>query len=284
MESQSRFPLYWRVLTGYVFVFALIFVLISPQDPDKLRSLSTTRIIFLVFVYLCYLSSKYLSGKYRDFAQWLLAYSSLSFLYKDTAVLNTMSPIGSIDSFLMKVDSFIFGFQPSLEFSKVFASAFFSELFFSAYFFYYLFPLILGCYLLIKNPCKIVSFATTLIVSFVIYYIVFISVPAYGPQFFFSPPENQIQGHGFFSFAVKLIQANGEAPTAAFPSSHVGVSVIILLWILKNDRKILKWFIAPVVVLCFSTVYIKAHYAIDVIFGLISGVFIYKFLDRWILK
>ena len=73
--------------------------------------------------------------------------------------------------------------------------------------------------------------------------------------------------------------AAGERPTAAFPSSHVGVSTVLMLlaWQTRNRRLfwILMFFY---VVLCLSTVYIYAHYAIDVIAGWISALLLFPVL------
>ena len=64
----------------------------------------------------------------------------------------------------------------------------------------------------------------------------------------------------------------GERPTAAFPSSHVGVSTIVMLLAWKTGSRRLLYCLLPLyVLLCFSTVYIQAHYAIDVIGGWVSG-------------
>jgi membrane-associated phospholipid phosphatase len=70
----------------------------------------------------------------------------------------------------------------------------------------------------------------------------------------------------------------GERPTAAFPSSHVGITVVILLlaWHAQSRRQWLFWVIVPFFVLmCFATVYIQAHYLIDALAGLLSGIAFY---------
>ena len=61
----------------------------------------------------------------------------MTFLYKETAMLNTLI-FPKIDEFLSVLDQKLFGFQPSVEFSKHYNSLFFSELFYFGYFCYYL--------------------------------------------------------------------------------------------------------------------------------------------------
>lgn len=274
-------PKYLLWLVIYVYFSGILYILMNFEG--NLKEILTTRAIFSVFLGLIWACSFIKNEKYRHFAQFLLAYSSLGVLYKDTALLNTLF-FDKIDQILIWADDVIFGFQPSVRFSEVFHQKWFSELMFAGYFFYYLFPVILSVYILRFKSEKIVEFANLLIISFIIYYCIFILLPAQGPQYQLAYPENYIASQGIFADIVKLIQKNGEAPTAAFPSSHVGMSVIWLLWLYRNEKKLLKIFIPPVLVLCFSTIYIKAHYAVDVFFGLISSVIIYKILNHFLLK
>jgi len=67
---------------------------------------------------------------------------------------------------------------------------------------------------------------------------------------------------------VQNTQQVGERPTAAFPSSHVGISTLILILILKNRRYLLFSILFPIyLALVAATVYIQAHYVIDIIAG-----------------
>ena len=77
---------------------------------------------------------------------------------------------------------------------------------------------------------------------------------------------------------VQNTQQVGERPTAAFPSSHVGITTLIMILIIKNRRYLLLTFLFPVyLALVTSTVYIQAHYVIDVIAGFTTA-FVFYFL------
>jgi membrane-associated phospholipid phosphatase len=72
----------------------------------------------------------------------------------------------------------------------------------------------------------------------------------------------------------------GERPTAAFPSSHVGVTLVLLLLAWRSgSRRLFYWVLPFLLLMCLATVYIRAHYAIDVFAGLISGTMIYFILQ-----
>ena len=74
--------------------------------------------------------------------------------------------------------------------------------------------------------------------------------------------------------------AAGERPTAAFPSSHVGVTFILLLLAWRSRSWRLTLLVLPFFLLmCLATVYIRAHYAIDVIAGIVSGFLFYIILQ-----
>ena len=82
--------------------------------------------------------------------------------------------------------------------------------------------------------------------------------------------------NGLFYNLVESAKAAGERPTAAFPSSHVGISTVCMLlaWHARS-RKLLLLLLPFYVLLFFSTVYIQAHYAIDAIAGVLTGVLFY---------
>jgi len=139
-----------------------------------------------------------------------------------------------------------------------------------------------------------------ILTAFFIYYVIFIFLPVTGPQYYylavgldniaagvFPDVGNYFASHqealpmpgwsdGVFYHMVENAHTAGERPTAAFPSSHVGVTTILifLAWRLRN--RWLFWGMMPFYVLmCLATVYIQAHYAIDVVGGWVSAVIIY---------
>ena len=100
-------------------------------------------------------------------------------------------------------------------------------------------------------------------------------MPAVGPQFYFPFPYNQIEAHGIFGKLIKFIQENAEVPTGAFPSSHVGIMFVLLIQLYKYHRILFFIYLPFTILLYFSTVYIKAHYFVDVAAGIVSAIFIF---------
>ena len=73
-----------------------------------------------------------------------------------------------------------------------------------------------------------------------------------------------------------MSQQAGERPTAAFPSSHVGMSTILMMLALRSRCLTLTAALTPFyVLLCCATVYIQAHYLIDALAGFASAFVVY---------
>ena len=285
MIKYYAIPKVWFSVLLYFAIIELVIIFTKPSlflDWNFIL----TRVIFVFAFTFSVIIKRKISKNFFQILQNILVFALMTFLYKETAMLNTLI-FPKIDEFLSNLDQNIFKFQPSIEFSKHFNSLFFSELFYFGYFCYYLLPLVVFGILYKFLPQKIEEFGFILITSFLLYYFIFIIIPAEGPQFYFTFPDNYIEAQGIFGNAIKLIQKNGEAPTAAFPSSHVGISWIVIFWLYQNFRKSVKYFLPFVILLMFSTVYIKAHYFVDVVAGFLTAPIVffltfkfYKFLNR----
>ncbi|HDJ33722.1 MAG TPA: phosphatase PAP2 family protein [Bacteroidetes bacterium] len=193
----------------------------------------------------------------------------LGLFYNETDLLNNVF-IPNLDPWLVSIENSIFGMQPSIVFSEVFSRSWFNELMFFGYFSY--FVLIAG-FLLTEYRKNKEHFRHDVFIitgSFYIYYLIFCLVPAAGPQFHFAAPESEVPATYLFSHLVKFIQAIGERPTGAFPSSHVAMAMIILTLLYRRNRLAFLPAVVLVVLLIPSTIYIKAHYAVDVLGGLLS--------------
>lgn len=275
IRSNSKI---WASLASYFIIVACIMLCFGRQLFLSYQVYINWGIFLIIFLVCQFLKGK-ISEDNRTLFTIILVYSALTVLYKETALFNRLF-YPSIDESLILADQRIFGFQPSLEFSKHFNSFVISEIMYFGYFSYYLMPVAVLFILYKQQPKKLEEFGFLVITSFLFYYIIFIFLPAFGPQFYLTYPDNFVEAKGFFGHFIKIIQENGEAKTAAFPSSHVGVAVIMLIWIFKNLKKYFKYFVPIVITLFFATVYIKAHYAVDAIAGLLSAPFIYLIINH----
>lgn len=290
----------WVVL-GYMLLTLLLMLFTSTKlvNPEsilwgRVRILFTTLALWLVyrlipcrFTHLC-----------RIFFQMVL----LSWWYPDTYEFNRIFP--NLDHVFANWEQQLFGCQPALLFSQAFTHPAFSELMHLGYASYYpLIALVSFWYFFYRyNEFDRTTFI--ILCSFFIYYVIFILLPVSGPQYYYLAAGLDNIAHGVFpnvhdyfmthneslpipgwhdGVCYKLVASAhtaGERPTAAFPSSHVGVTTILILLAWRARNKSLLIVLLPLYVLmCFATVYIQAHYAIDVLAGWVSALLFYAFLS-----
>ena len=222
----------------------------------------------------------------------------LSWWYPDTYELNRVLP--NLDHHFASIEQALFGCQPALVFSQQVSWGWFSELMCLGYVSYFPLIVLVTLYYFFRRNDEFVKASSVIITSFFVYYVIFVLVPVTGPQFYYPAvgfdtiaagvfPDlgNWFMTHdfrmsapgwsdGFFYHLLDVTHDSGERPTAAFPSSHVGITTILFLLALRTRC---RWLSGTVlfflILMCFSTVYIFAHYLVDVIAGLVTGVLFY---------
>lgn len=225
----------------------------------------------------------------------------LGWWYPDTYEMNRALP--NLDHVFAGWEQSLLGCQPSLLFSQKVPYGWFSELMCLGYVSYFPLMLITYLYYFFKRYQEFQMTAFVMLASFFAYYVVFVLLPVTGPQFYYLAvgTEKIAAGvfpnigdwflthsermaapgwtDGFWYHMLDLTHDAGERPTAAFPSSHVGVTTVVMLLAFRTRSKGLIFTILPFYILmCLSTVYIYAHYAIDAIAGLVTGCLLYLML------
>lgn len=227
----------------------------------------------------------------------------LSWWYPDTYELNRMLP--NLDHVFAGCEQAVFDCQPALLFAQKAPWGWYSELMCMGYISYFPMMTILLIYYFFYRYNEFLKAAFVLLGAFFIFYVIFIFLPVTGPQFYYLAvgPEKIAAGvfpnlgdwflthsermavpgwtDGFFYHLLEMAHNAGERPTAAFPSSHVGITtVVMLLAHHAHCRKLVLGMLPFYILMCLSTVYILAHYAIDALTGLFTGVVLYFVLIR----
>ena len=281
----------------------LIVLLYSRMDHPGMMLLERAGIVAITFG-LIYLYQKY-PCRLSAFVRMVVQMSFLAYWYPDTFEFNRLFP--NLDCFFASAEQWLFNCQPSVEFSKLCPDIWFSEPFNMGYFAYYPLIAIVAIYYFVFKFEWFEKASFVIVTSFFLYYLIYIFVPVAGPQFYFPaigmdnveacnflsigdyfnhnaillPGPNFEQG--LFFDLVEASQEVGERPTAAFPSSHVGISTILMIMAWRVNKKLCYGLTPFYVLLCCATVYIQAHYLIDVFAGWISAVAIY-ILSTWMYK
>lgn len=200
--------------------------------------------------------------------------------FTESIVLSQLFSGGaSLDRIFADADFFLFGFQPSIEFHRALHGPYWTELFFFGYFTYY-FLITAGWWMLFLRG-KDDEAANCLFVvtaSFGALFLWYSFFPVMGPKYHFRELRAAWYGNfkGYlFTALLKRVFDAANLGGAAFPSSHVAISLISLILNAKLNRRLLPLLIPLTGLLFLSTVYLYAHYAVDVFAGVAFGIALY---------
>ena len=297
--KKGLLPLEW-VMLGYmaITVFTMLFTFTKVVNPE---SMLWGRLRILVMTLALWGVYRMIPCRITKMVRILAQIALLAWWYPDTYEINRMFP--NLDHLFAGWEQDLFGCQPALLFAKALPWAVVSELMSMGYFMYYPMIAAVVLYYFFCRYYEAERVGFVMLASFFIYYLIYIYVPVVGPTFYFDAVGVQDIAKGIFPAMgdyfsthtsclptpgytdgifyqlVENAKEAGERPTAAFPSSHVGVSTICMLlaWHSRN-RKLLFTMLPFYIFLCMATVYIQAHYLIDAIAGWISAVVIYFML------
>ena len=285
------------VIVGYM-VLTLLFMLFTWTKLPNPEPMLWGRFHFLAMTAALWGVYRVVPCRFTMLCRVGLQLALLSWWYPDTFDLNRILP--NFDPFFAGLEQSVFGYQPALLFSQQWSHPIFSELMYMGYSSYFLLIVIVTLYYFFRRYQEFDHAVFVILGSFFVYYVIFVFLPVTGPQYYYLAAglDNIAQGifppvgdyflthdqmmempgyqNGFFYQFMVHAHAAGERPTAAFPSSHVGVTLILLMLAFHSRSWRLTLFVLPFFLLmCLATVYIRAHYAIDVVAGGVSAVLIY---------
>ena len=297
--KKGLMALEWAMLAYMaITVITMLFAYTKVVNPE---SMIWGRIRVLVMTGALWAVYRMVPCRITKMARVVAQMALLAWWYPDTYEINRMFP--NLDHIFAGWEQQLFGCQPALLFAKALPWPIISELMDMGYFMYY--PMI-AAIVFFYFFCQYQEFeriSFVILTSFFLYYVIFIYVPVVGPTFYydavgvndiakgiFPALGDYFNSHtdclpspgytdGIFYQLVEEAKAAGERPTAAFPSSHVGISTLCMLlaWHSKN-RKLVYILLPFYLFLCMATVYIQAHYLIDALAGWVSAVLLYYIL------
>lgn len=169
------------------------------------------------------------------------------------------------DDALIRADERIFGTQLSIWMQHA-VPAGVMEVLLISYTTYFFWPAALGLLLwLRRKEVQFDEWVTALMFFFVVNYAFYAIVPAMGPRYFqsawFDGPVNGL----YFAPAIDLMFRDSPLARDCFPSGHTGVSLMVLAFAFREERRFF-WVALPVLIcLILGTVAGRFHYGIDLI-------------------
>lgn len=295
--KKGLMALEW-VIVAYMAITLLIvlFCYTRLQHPDSMVWGRVRIVSLTVGLWAAY---RFVPCRMMLFIRVLVEMLMLGWWYTDTYSINSLFP--NLDHVVASCDQSLFGCQPALLFAQRFSHPVVSEFLEISYVAYY--PIIFAvCLFYFFNRYKEFGRCCFVIMaSFFSFYLFFDLVPVAGPMYYYPAigMDNVVNGvfpavGDYFCNNLYMMKApgwadgigyqliadvhGGERPTGAFPSSHIGLSVVCAMLAAKTRNKTLILSILPFCVgICFATVYIRAHYAIDAVVGLLAGFALYAF-------
>ena len=253
----------------YVLFSGVYMILGSARLTNMLPHITMRLLILALIVVLTYLSQKF-PNKLILLIKHTYPLLFLSYFYTETYYLKNIIYSGDLDIYFSHAEQYLWGCEPSLQFSKLFPQAWFNEWMNICYFSYYFLTTVICITLYIMEREKSYKGIFIVVFSFYMYYTIYDFLPVVGPQFYFDTMKSSPEPPYFFGKIMRYILLNLEEPTGAFPSSHVGVALILSYVAFKDLKKVFYISFPFVLGICFATVYLKAHYMVDVIGAIIS--------------
>ncbi len=215
-----------------------------------------------------------------------------------------IKPIRGIDydNILIQIDRWIFGTDPTHALYAI-ATPLLTEFLQIVYATFYFLPMILAMELIRRERYTeghYVIFAT--VYGFFISYIGYFLVPAIGPRFtlhVFEATNSELPGLFLTNFLREIINTGESVPAGTlnpaqvvqrdvFPSGHTMMTAIVMYLAVVYRVKSRNFLLICGTLLIFSTVYLRYHYAIDVIaglgfmaFSLITGHYIFTYWNSY---
>jgi membrane-associated phospholipid phosphatase len=178
-----------------------------------------------------------------------------------------------LDTQLVQIEAAVFGVNPTLYIDRHLLNVWANETIHFCYSSYYL--MIPGFYLamfLLRRDAIIVSAWTATMITFIASYSLFILYPIEGPRWHFAEVyEHAVEGPVFRQF-VEMVMAKGAVRGGGMPSSHSGVAVVLMMYLLRHYRPAGLVFAVLVTGLAVGCVWGRFHYVSDVIVGIMIAI------------
>jgi membrane-associated phospholipid phosphatase len=111
-------------------------------------------------------------------------------------------------------------------------------------------------------------------VGYLLCYATYILFPTQSPANALARKSLSPEQGGPFSAMVKFIQHHGGVHGNAFPSAHIMLAFIVLVFAYRYLPRAAPWLLMPILLMCVGAAYDGYHYTTDVIAGALIGIIV----------
>jgi membrane-associated phospholipid phosphatase len=226
--------------------------------------------------------------KLRDFNPILIIPTSFAELHYLVHNINQVD----FDQLLINIDYSLFGTHPTV-FLEHWANPVLVEYLQIVYVSFYFLPMILGAILYLRKDREGFDYFNFVIVfGFYFSYLTYFFVPAIGPRFTLDYLQTgPVRGLWVTDGLRNMLDSLENIQRDAFPSGHTEITLLTMIYSWKYSRKFF-WILSVIgSSLIFSTVFLRYHYVIDVIAGILLTFIVvllarplYDQIRQWSLK
>jgi membrane-associated phospholipid phosphatase len=207
------------------------------------------------------------------FLRWWYPALLIPFIFNELQYLvHPINPV-DIDAQLMAIDYALFGVHPTI-WCERFMVPWVTEYMQLAYVTFYFLPFIL-CAPLYRQG-QLLAFRVSLcalLLSYYVSYLLYFLTPARGPRFYLATYHTlPLTGLWLTTPLQDALDALEGVQRDAFPSGHTAIAIIVLTMAARYQRRLFYPLLVMTVSLMISTVYLRYHYVIDVIAGVLLAV------------
>ena len=112
----------------------------------------------------------------------------------------------------------------------------------------------------------------TLSVGYVICYSVYLLFPTQSPANRVGVQQIGSTHGGIFERAVRDVQNHAGVHGNAFPSAHIMLAFVVLMFAYRYLPRVAPWLLVPILLMCVGAVYDGYHYTTDVVVGAVIGI------------
>jgi membrane-associated phospholipid phosphatase len=230
-----------------------------------------------------------LSRKHRDGVGWEFAHDWMPLLlftttFEEVSFLSLAIRGNWQNPHLIAFESLLFAAPPALWMREHVAS-WVVELFEFGYFvFYPLYPVVGGVFWGFRRRPRFAGafrrMTDALSIGYIFCYATYLLFPTQSPANLLGVQQLASAHGGPFQAMVQLIQSRGGVHGNAFPSSHIMLAFVVLVFVYKFLPRVAPVVLVPILLMCVGAVYDGYHYATDVATGALVGIVVGLVFDR----
>ena len=196
--------------------------------------------------------------------------------YKEMAYLIPAVRVGDADAFLANLDHSFWGVHPTVWLERIQVPVFteFLQIVYTLFV-----PVVLvPAFVLWKkrNYAGFQYFAFLIALGYLVSYVGYLIVPARGPRFLLAPLQHvPLRGLWLFQGMQQTLDRLESAHYDCFPSGHTELTILAWWSTRQLGKSWLFWvYFIYTLSIIFATVYLRYHYSVDVLAGILVAVFL----------